>query len=160
MPAGSRGCSSIVREPRPGQGRGAAGYCHTALPGSRGFCTKHPGGCRGCTFLPDVFAPAHRPHRTDHTCIWGSASGLPLPGHWAAVVAYVLLIFGSSETPVGRTPPYVPRVSACSRKYRLQIVFSLNVYMSNQISSCTALFGSKYRGAAWKIAIHPGVYQR
>ena len=42
--------------------------------------------------------------------------------HRAAVVAYVLLIFGSSKTPVGRTSPYVPRVSACSRKYRLQFV--------------------------------------
>ena len=42
--------------------------------------------------------------------------------HRAAVVAYVLLVFGSSKTPVGRTSPYVPRVSACSRKYRLQFV--------------------------------------
>ena len=42
--------------------------------------------------------------------------------HRAAVVAYmyVPLIFGSSKTPVGRTSPYVPRVSACSRQYRLQ----------------------------------------
>ena len=93
------------------------GYCHTAaLPGSRGFSTKHPDGCRGRTFLPDVFAQAHRPYRTDHTGIQGSASG----SHWAAVVAYVLLIFGSSKTVVGCTSPYVPRVSACSRKYRLQ----------------------------------------
>ena len=41
--------------------------------------------------------------------------------HRAAVVAYVLLIFGSSKTPVGRTSPYVPRVSACSRKYRFKL---------------------------------------
>ena len=37
--------------------------------------------------------------------------------HRAAVVAYVLLIFGSSKTPVARTSPYVPRLSDCSRKY-------------------------------------------
>ena len=42
--------------------------------------------------------------------------------HRAAVVAYVPLIFGSSNTPVGRTSPYVPRASACSRTYRLQFV--------------------------------------
>ena len=80
--------------------------------------------------------------------------------HWAAVVAYVHLIFGSSKTVVGRTSPYVPRVSACSRKYRLRIRFSLNICMSNQIFSCTASFGSKYRVKAWNIAICPGVFQR
>ena len=83
----------------------AGGYCHTALPGSRGFSTKHPDGCRGCTFMPDVFARAHRPHRTDHTCIWGSASGLAsgCGGGLCALDLWLLQNSGRAHVPVRAT---------------------------------------------------------
>ena len=81
------------------------GYCHTALPGSRGFSTKHPDGCRGCTFMPDVFARAHRPHRTDHTCIWGSAWGLASGGDGGvcALDMWLLQNCGLAHVPVRAT---------------------------------------------------------
>ena len=81
------------------------GYCHTALPGSRGFSTKHPDGCRGCTFMPDVFARAHRPHRPDHTCIWGSASGLAsgCGGGSCALDLWLLQNSGRAHVPVRAT---------------------------------------------------------
>ena len=82
-----------------------SGYCHTALPGSRGFSTKHSDGCRGCTFMPDVFAQAHRPYRTDHTCIWGSASGLALGcgGGLCALDLWLLQNSGRAHVPVRAT---------------------------------------------------------
>ena len=49
--------------------------------------------------------------------------------HRAAVVAHVLLIFGSSKTPVGRTSPYVPRVSECSRKCRFNNIWIREIWI-------------------------------
>ena len=78
-----------AKSARKGQRRGVGAkrrvsvggaYCQTALPGSRHFSTKHPGGRRGCSFVPGVVAQARRLYRTGHTRLWGSASGLALGG--------------------------------------------------------------------------------
>ena len=60
--------------------------------------------------------------------------------HRAAMVAYVLLIFGPSKTVVGRTSPYVPRVSACSRKYGLKLqIWIQRSWKAWKITVCTGV---------------------
>ena len=64
-----------------------SGYRHTTLPRPRGSSIKHPGGRPGPQaelrfsagyFCTDV--PAVPTWPSEHTCIWGSASGLALGG--------------------------------------------------------------------------------
>ena len=109
----------MIRRSRFGDlalGRGSFGFRHGIREWLSGITAYRNGNREHCIEL------------TIH-----ASGGRHRGSHWAAVVAYVLLIFGSSKTVVGRTSPYVPRVSASSRTYRLQIRFSLNICMSNQI---------------------------
>ena len=55
--------------------------------------------------MPDVFARAHRPHRTDHACIWGSASGLAsgCGGGLCALDLWLLPNSGRAHVPVRDT---------------------------------------------------------